>query len=168
MVLISFIWFSVVLAGWGISFALAIIPGSIYTNGYINAAANIFSYFFINPMANRIGRKVSLIITLFMGGVGFLLYQPLSTLGEIPTYVCMTVGVFGSVCALNFVYLVTTESFPTVYRGTAFGFGSLWARVGGIVAPLLVQIAQNSLMYIFGGMCMVSGVFSFFLKETKD
>ena len=56
-------------------------------------------------------------------------------------------GNVGAACAFNLVYLVTTEAFPTVFRGTVFGFVNLWGRVGGVAAPLVGGVARQSFMY---------------------
>ena len=82
--------------------------------------------------------------------------------------ICVCVGSFEVSCAFNLVYLVTAEAFPTEYRGTAFALGSVMARVGGMLATLVCSLAKGSFKYIFGSLCLVSGVLSFYLKETKS
>ena len=37
------------------------------------------------------------------------------------------------------VYLLTSESFPTAFRATTFGITNVVGRVGGILAPLVVE-----------------------------
>ena len=65
------------------------------------------------------------------------------------------------------VYLITTEMFPTEYRGTVFGIANICARVGGILAPLIDGIAEHSFMYVFGALGVFSAICSLLLKETK-
>lgn len=65
------------------------------------------------------------------------------------------------------VYLITTELFPTVFRGTVFGIANIFARVGGILAPLIDGVAKNSFMYIYGALGLLSGFSSLLLRETK-
>ncbi len=79
----------------------------------------------------------------------------------------MLLGKFGAACTFNMVYLITTEMFPTVYRGTVFGIANICARVGGILAPLVDGIAKDSFMYIFGALGVFSAFCSIFLRETK-
>ena len=83
----------------------------------------------------------------------------------VSAYICVCVGSFGVSCA--FIYLVTAEAFLTEYRGTAFALGSVMARVGGMLGPLVCSLAKGSFKYIFGSLGLVSGVLSFYLKETK-
>ena len=99
------------------------------------------SYLIIGPLPNLIGRKKSLILTFLIGGMACLLYYPLSSLGESLTYVCIALGGLGATAGFNIAYLVTTEAFPTVYRGTVFGASNVMSRVGGILAPLVDGVA---------------------------
>ena len=65
------------------------------------------------------------------------------------------------------VYLITTEMFPSVYRGTVFGIANVCARVGGMLAPVIDGAADKSFMYIFGSLGIASAVCSLVLRETK-
>ena len=47
------------------------------------------------------------------------------------------------------------------------GFGSVCARIGGLLAPLLVSLLKGSLMYVFGVLSVISGLTCFLLRETK-
>ena len=38
------------------------------------------------------------------------------------------------------IYVFSAELFPTVIRNTAVGSGSMHARIGGIVAPLVAEL----------------------------
>ena len=77
------------------------------------------------------------------------------------------IGKFGAAATFNIVYLITTELFPTVFRGTVFGIANIFARFGGILAPLIDGVAKNSFMYIFGSLGLLSAFCSFLLRETK-
>ena len=118
-------------------------------------------------MANTLGRKNSIVFSFMIGGVACLLYHPATSLGTAWTYVGVLLGKFGAACTFYMVYLITTEMFPTEYRGTVFGIANICARVGGILAPLIDGIAEHSFMYVFGALGVVSSLSSFFLHETK-
>ena len=167
LLVVPFIWFTVSFISYGVFFALGSLVGSIYTNGYLSGGVSLVSYVISGPMANLLGRKKTLIICFLVAGVSCLLYNPLKPFGLAFSYTSLGLFCFGSSCVFNIVFLVTTEAFPTVYRGTVLGFGNLGARVGGILAPLVAGVAKDSFMYIFGGFGVVSGLVSFLLKETK-
>lgn len=118
-------------------------------------------------MANTLGRKRSIIICFFLGGIACLLYELASTQGVGWTYVCLLIGKFGAAATFNFVYLITTELFPTVFRGTVFGIANIFANIGGILAPIIDGVAKDYFMYIFGVLGLLSGFSSFLLRETK-
>lgn len=102
-----------------------------------------------------------------VGGVACLLYESATKLGTEWTYVCILFGKLGAACTFYMVYLITTEMFPTVYRGTVFGIANICARAGGILAPIVDGAAGNNLMYIFGVCGVISSVCSILLLETK-
>ena len=167
LIIIPFIWFTVDIVYYGINFSLGKLKGSIYVNGYLSGGAEIISYAIAGVMANTLGRKNSIILCFTIGGVACLLYEPAISLGTAWTYVCVLLGKFGAACTFNMVYLITTEMFPTVYRGTVFGIANICARVGGILAPLIDGVAEHSFMYIFGALGIGSALCSLLLRETK-
>ena len=118
-------------------------------------------------MAEGLGRKTSLILCFFIAGTACILYTPLQSLSEVASYICLLLGKFGSSCSFTFMYLITTEVMPTVYRGTAFGLTSLCGRAGSFLAPLLSSVFGSSFMYIFGALGILSAVCSLLVRETK-
>ena len=100
-------------------------------------AAEVLGAIMSGLMANTLGRKTSIVICFLIGGIACLIYGPITSLGLVASYICILVCKFCSSCNFNVVCLITPELFPTVFRGTVFGFGSICARVGGALAPLI-------------------------------
>ena len=167
LIVIPVIWFTVDIVYYGINFSLGNLQGSIYVNGYLSGGAEVISYCIAGVMANTLGRKYSIVFCFLLGGVACLLYKPATSLGLTWTYVCVLLGKFGAACTFNMVYLITTEMFPTVYRGSVFGLANICARVGGILAPLVDGFSPDGFMYIFGALGVLSGICSLLLRETK-
>ena len=69
LAVVPFIWFVVSVTGEGMTLAIGNLAGSIYTNGYFNASANLVALFFAGPIANCLGRKKSMILSLGFGGL---------------------------------------------------------------------------------------------------
>ena len=73
-----------------------------------------------------------------------------------------------SFCA---VYIFAAELFPTDVRSIGVGCGSMFGRVGGFAAPLIIEIQfMEGLswipMTIFGISTIIGGILCLFLPET--
>jgi len=75
--------------------------------------------------------------------------------------------------AANFalVYIITAELFPTYIRTTAIGLCSLFARLGGIIAPQLALLLPSlTAPYVplltFGLVSLLGSALAFALPET--
>lgn len=75
-----------------------------------------------------------------------------------------------SVAGFCGMYVFTGELFPTLCRGTTFGFCGFGSRVGSLIAPQIVswtEIVNPALpMFLLGGLLGVSGGLMFLLPET--
>ena len=81
-------------------------------------------------------------------------------------------GKFGASAAFALVYLYTAEIFPTLVRATVVGLCSMFARVGGILAPqvaLYLPVVTGSTqapMILMGTCALVGSVVTLWLPET--
>lgn len=51
-------------------------------------------------------------------------------------------------CAFAIIYVFTSELFPTSVRGTVIGLCSMWARIGGMLAPFSSELVCGALLCI--------------------
>lgn len=51
-------------------------------------------------------------------------------------------------CAFAIIYVFTSELFPTSVRSTVLGLCSMWARIGGMLAPFSSELVGAALLYI--------------------
>lgn len=118
----------------------------------------------------KIGRRLSMIIFNFFGGVFCLLMifaEPNST----SSIVFPLLGKFFLTGGYGGIYVYTAELFPTVMRNVGIGYCSAVARIGGIMAPVIFMMAVISpvLPYIIFGFFGIFGAFcAFFLPEVLD
>ena len=72
--------------------------------------------------------------------------------------------------SFSIAYIHSGEIFPTSVRNSAMGFVAVTARIGGIVAPFLInlkQIAPNLHLILFGAFTFSAGVLNLRLPDTS-
>ena len=70
-----------------------------------------------------------------------------ATAGSLQRFFAMA-GRFGTSAAFTVSYIYTAELFPTVVRSTAMGCTSVSARLGGIVAPIVVLLGKHAVCVV--------------------
>lgn len=161
---VFFIWFCVDIVHYGIGFGLNELSGNIYTNGMLLGVADLISCVTISFIANRIGRKKSILITWGSATVGCLVYDFIRNYA-VPSYLAVTVARFGSIGCFALIFLITSETFPTEVRGIIFGISNAIARFGGLGAPLISSYIYH-FMLILGSMSLLSFLAALILRET--
>merc|ERR1712076_361940 len=71
------------------------------------------------------------------------------------------IGKFGATGSFNIVFVYTAEMFPTEIRSTAVGTSSTCARIGGILAPQVANLAVYWItlpFYLMGASSLVGGI----------
>jgi MFS family permease len=82
------------------------------------------------------------------------------------------VGKFMLCITFSGVFLYASEVFPTAIRTQGMGVSSVSARLGGILAPLVVvvlgQESRDAPMWVFGLVSLLAGACSIRLPETLN
>lgn len=81
------------------------------------------------------------------------------------------VGKFGITASFAVIYVYTAEIFPTVLRQTGIGVSSMFARLGGVLAPIINMLHNHSPtipLVIFGTSPLLGAVLALALPETAD
>ncbi|XP_075044635.1 solute carrier family 22 member 6-B-like [Mixophyes fleayi] len=166
---ISCTWFSTSFAYYGLALDLQKFGFSIYIIqiifGTVDIPAKFISYFVITYL----GRRVLQASSLFLAGAAILvnIFVP-----EEFHAVRMSMAVFGKGClasSFNCVFLYTGELYPTLIRQSGMGLGTMMARLGGIVAPLIQMTADYYIhlpLIIYSFCPIASGFAACFLPET--
>lgn len=148
------LWFSISLSYYGIVFYLPnLSENNRHENFLIGAGIEVISYILSYFALEKIGRKIPLIFFQFANGIiciviGFItIYVPKDDMEIILIYLTLIAKglAVASFCAM-FIY--ASELFPTVCRGAAFGVCGFFARVGSLLAPLLL-ILVGFFFYIY-------------------
>ena len=135
----------------------------------LRAAATLLASFFIGPLTDKIGRKIILIISLFVGAISFFF---LDFANSLLLFAILMIG-WGAVQPL---YRISTQAMiadiidPNERMG-AYSllriFMNLGVAIGPIIGGYLVRISYSITFYIAAICLIVVGVISLFaIKET--
>ncbi|KAG9475517.1 hypothetical protein GDO78_003753 [Eleutherodactylus coqui] len=166
---LSCTWFSTSFAYYGLAMDLQKFGLSIYIIqvifGVVDIPAKFISYF----VMTYIGRRALQAGSSILAGIAILvnIFVPQESQAA-----RAAMAVFGKGClaaSFNCVYLYSGELYPTVIRQSGMGLGTMMARLGGIVAPLVQMTAEYyiHLPLIIYCLCpILSGIAVCFLPET--
>lgn len=140
---------------------------------FISGAVEIPAYIFLLLTLNRWGRKTILAGTMTLSGVALLISVVLpKDMAHFGTYM-VQIGKMGITASYGTIYVFSVEQFPTVIRNVALGAASMSARVGGILAPLLIHSKLTEKFnflppLVFGVAALIGGLLSTLLPETNN
>uniref|UniRef100_A0A672R8I1 Solute carrier family 22 member 13-like n=1 Tax=Sinocyclocheilus grahami TaxID=75366 RepID=A0A672R8I1_SINGR len=116
-------------------------------------------------------RRIPLSVFLAVGGGACLLTLTVpADSAHIRTALAM-VGKFGITASFAIIYIYSAELFPTVLRQTGIGVSSMFARMGGVLAPLINLLGRHAPvvpMAIFGFTPLLAAVLALVLPETAS
>ncbi|XP_073349319.1 organic cation transporter protein [Pagrus major] len=168
--IVFYLWFANVLVYYGLSLNISDFGMNIYLTqmifGLVEMPARTITLFTLNR-----SRKISQLAFLAVGGTACLLtiFIP-SDLSVIKTVLAM-IGKFGITASLSIIYIYSAEVFPTVIRQNGIGMGSMCARAGGVLAPmmhLLKNISPQAPMVLCGLCPLLGSVLTLLLPETAS
>jgi MFS transporter, OCT family, solute carrier family 22 (organic cation transporter), member 4/5 len=169
--LIFFNWFVISGTYYGLSWNTNNLGGNALLNFVISGAIEIPAYTFLLFTLNKWGRKTILAGSMIFAGVVLLVTMVVPDNHAWLLVTCTMLGKLAITAAYGTIYIFSAEQFPTVIRNVGLGAASTSARVGGILAPyfiLLADIWRPLPMLIFGAMAFAGGLLSSLLPETHD
>lgn len=140
---------------------------------FISGAVEIPAYIFLLLTLNRWGRKSILAGTMTLSGTSLLISVVLPKHMERLIKYMVQIGKMGITASYGTIYVFSVEQFPTVIRNVALGAASMSARVGGILAPLLIHSKLTEKFnfvppLVFGIAALIGGILSTLLPETNN
>lgn len=174
MAILSFnVWFNWLvnaLVYYGLSLGSDNLGGDPYINLFIAGAVEIPAYILCVLLLNKLGRKKPLCGTMIAGGIACIISGFLSK-GELePVKITFAmIGKFMITISYAIIYLMAAEVFPTVVRNIGMGVSSMSARIGGMLAPQILELGNlwGPLTFlVFGGLAFAAGILALFLPET--
>ncbi|XP_018546982.1 solute carrier family 22 member 6 [Lates calcarifer] len=168
-VCLSAVWLSTSFAYYGLAMDLQKFGVDIYLIQVIFGAVDIPAKVVITVSMSFIGRRPSQCGALIIAGVTILI-NVLVPYDKQTVRTCLAVVGKGCLAAsFNCCYLYSGELYPTIIRQNGMGWVSMMARIGAMVAPM-VLLAGDYIPWlpglIYGGALILSGVAGIFLPET--
>ncbi|KAL9981131.1 hypothetical protein ACROYT_G009795 [Oculina patagonica] len=174
IIICCFNWFVNALVYFGLSLNVKNLAGDMYVNFFILIIIELPSALLAWFCLQRFGRRIPYCTFMLIGGLAGMLvlavpdkteYQPVIT----------TLAMIGKFCILSTfltIYVFTAELFPTVIRNIGVGVSSMMARIGAILAPYIVLLAElpnlnkTLPLVIFGVLGVAAGIMALWLPET--
>lgn len=159
-------WFYCCFVYYGISMDLKNFTGDVFTNGYVVYSAEAFSYLITGVIISLtfFGRVKTLTIMCVLNSISSALYffidiHPFNK-------IFLFSARFSITSIYSIMYIYSVEVYPTVIRAKGLGINILFARLGSILVPIIVEIVSPLL--IFSALGLIVMVFSLFLPETLN
>ncbi|KAG7299047.1 hypothetical protein JYU34_017522 [Plutella xylostella] len=168
-IITAVVWFCTSHTFFGVNQYIGRLPGDLYLNVILSAAALAPGLIICVIGALYFKRKAAVIFSFAVTGLALLvfIFIPSDMTGA-----NLTLAIVSQISAYNAfvqVYLNCSEVFPTVIRNSALGFASVFARVGGFIAPFVVNIGIEWVsILVFSSLALVAAILSCFLPETKN
>uniref|UniRef100_A0A6A7G4B2 Organic cation transporter protein-like n=2 Tax=Hirondellea gigas TaxID=1518452 RepID=A0A6A7G4B2_9CRUS len=164
-----FCWAVVTFMYYGLSLNSGNMGSNIFVSFILTMLIEIPSYLFAWFALDRMGRKGTLMFMFWLAGISCIIAGVLDREYSAAIMVLSLLGKFGAAAAFAIVYVYASEIFPTDYRSVGVGACSMFARVGGMLAPFIVELFRNYPAVspvIFGVLGCMCGISVTLLPET--
>ncbi|KAM4549677.1 solute carrier family 22 member 13 isoform 1-T1 [Fundulus diaphanus] len=169
-VILFYIWFVNVLVYYGLSLGVSRLGTDLYLTQFVFGLVEIPARSLVLVVL-PFSRRLTLSGFLAVGGLACLLMLVVpADHPNVLTGLAM-VGKFGITASFAVIYVYTAEIFPTVVRQTGIGVSSMFARIGGVLAPVINMLHNHSPatpLIIFGTSPLLGAVLALALPETAE
>lgn len=171
-VILCYNWLVLSMIFYGIMLYVPSLAGNMYLNIFLMFVSDLPH----TPMAwivfKQFGRRIPHCVFMMISGLSclFVLLVPEDLKGLI-TALALIGRFFGSASFSN-VYLYSSELYPTTIRNMALGTCSTFSRIGGMVVPFIIALAQlpgvsvTLPLVILGILTIIAALVSLWLPET--
>ncbi|XP_033106796.1 organic cation transporter protein-like [Anneissia japonica] len=162
-------WMVNSLVYYGLSLGTSSLGGRDYLAFILSGAVEVPSFIIALPAMNKYGRRPVLCVFMVLGGVACFtsIWVPI---GWARTTVSL-IGKFGIAASFAIIYVFSAELYPTPIRSAGMGTASMTARIGGILAPIILEIGKlwrPLPLIIFSLMSISAGLLALLLPETLN
>jgi len=166
-IILCFLYFMVSSNYYAITFNLKNLKGDIYTLGLIMYSVDTVAYIFGGFIANVIGRKTTILSSLFVGVCAFGLIA-LIKLDETVEIVFSFIARFSIAILYNLIFTYAVELYPTVVRSYGFGYNTLFEKLGSLFSPIITEYFVEYLNLVFALVNIFNFIIVSMLPETLN
>ncbi|CAD5114274.1 DgyrCDS3416 [Dimorphilus gyrociliatus] len=163
---ICFQWFTCSFTFYGLSLASSEMKVSPYVSVTLTGIMDMIGPALACLVLNRIGRRLSMSISLLFSSIMCFMAIILPSRYFIVIIVLAQLGTLGGSSGFAISYMYTAELMPTVVRNVGVGFGSVFARIGGLLAPFVAMFSARIALIVFGSCGLLAGSIVLLLPET--
>lgn len=165
IIVLPFIWFSTAFAFFAINFEVKYFKNEIFVSNLIIFSSEAISYFVSNKKMEILGKKNSMIVSFLISATSYFLFIFVNKENAVVIFILIFLSKYGASALLNISSIYTNEVFPTDVRGRAIGICSFFGKFGGIIAPMIVETSEYTLI-ISGIICIFSCIILIPLENT--
>ncbi|XP_028039545.1 organic cation transporter protein-like isoform X1 [Bombyx mandarina] len=147
------------------------LAGNKYLNYGAVACASSMAVLSGGFLMENLKRRVPLITGMGMTGLIFIIQSLVPKEYSLLAAVLFFIGKYFSALAFLFIYLYTSELFPTYTRNTMHAFCSSVGRIGSILAPqtpLLTQYWSGIPSMLVGSLSLITAIAIFLVPDTSE
>uniref|UniRef100_A0A670ZLJ3 Major facilitator superfamily (MFS) profile domain-containing protein n=1 Tax=Pseudonaja textilis TaxID=8673 RepID=A0A670ZLJ3_PSETE len=160
--------FSMNMAYFGLSMDLSMFDMNVFLVQLFFGAIDLVAKMVCALLLSYVGRRIIQSVSLILAGMFLLVSLPVPSDMLTVRLVFVVLGKGCLAASSMCLYLYGGELFPTVIRQTGSSFTTVMARLGGIIAPLVLMAGDYQPflpLVIFGVTPVVSGVSAVLLPE---
>ncbi|XP_064095816.1 organic cation transporter protein-like [Macrobrachium nipponense] len=167
-----YVWFVSASAYYGLIFSGGNIRANLFLMIFVSGIVEIPSVFVSIFIMNRIGRRLTMIGLFIATATCCLLILAVPKELVYVNFCLVNLGKFFTTAVFALCFLYTSELVPTVVRNIAVGTSSMFARVGCIITPFVVELL-GEIHYalpstLFGILSIIAASFTLLLPETSN
>lgn len=167
-------WFVSSSVYYGLNFNTRNLAGDLYINTFTAGLVEIPALVYVVLVNNRIGRRWTIASLMLLAGLACFIILIIDVTGnmesmKVAVIILAMVGKSGISGGWAAIQVSSAENFPTIIRNIGIGACSMSARIGGILAPQILQLNSDSKALpftVFGSLALLCGILFLFLPET--
>lgn len=170
--ILCFNWMIISMVYYGFLLYVTRLSGSPYLNLFLMYLSDVPTHIICWLVLKKFGRRIPHSLMMILGGFTCLMVLAVRKDQKRAIAALAFIGRFMASGSFSNIYLYSSELFPTTLRNQGIGLCSTSARIGSIIAPYVVMLAQlpdlsSTLpMVIFGSLTVAAGFMSLLLPET--